>query len=73
MAVKSADPVAARVAGAFRQALHTAPLCPSNVPIQSPVVPLRSMGLPSLLALTMNRPSLVTGENWRSTIGRECP
>jgi hypothetical protein len=46
-AEKSADAVAACVAGVFRHALHTAPLWPSNVPIQSPVSPLRSIGLPS--------------------------
>lgn len=38
----------------------TLTLCPSNVPIQSPVSPFRSIGQPSLLALTKNRPSGVT-------------
>ena len=46
-AVKSAAPVAALVAPLLRQAPQTAPLCPSNVPIQSPVSPWRSIGLPS--------------------------
>ena len=46
-AEKSALAVAACVAGAFRVAPHTHPLCPSNVPIQSPVSPLRIMGWPS--------------------------
>ena len=46
-AEKSADAVATCVAGVFRHALHTAPLWPSNVPIQSPVSPFRSIGLPS--------------------------
>jgi hypothetical protein len=35
-------------------------LCPKKVPIQSPVVPDRSMGCPSLLALTKKYPSGVT-------------
>ena len=46
-AEKSAAPVAAFVASLLRVAPHTAPLCPSNVPIQSPVSPCRSIGLPS--------------------------
>ena len=46
-ALKSAAPVAARVASLLSVALQTAPLCPSNVPTQSPVSPWRSMGLPS--------------------------
>jgi hypothetical protein len=33
-------------------AAHLRTLCPKKVPIQSPVVPERSMGCPSLLALT---------------------
>lgn len=47
-AVKSAAPVAASVASCFNVALQTAPLCPSKVPIQSPVSPFRNMGLPSV-------------------------
>ena len=46
-AEKSAAPVAAFVASLLRVAPQTAPLCPSNVPIQSPVSPCRSIGLPS--------------------------
>ena len=46
-AVKSAAPVAAFVASPVKVALQTAPLCPSNVPIQSPVSPCRNIGLPS--------------------------
>lgn len=46
-AEKSAEPVAARRALVSKQQLHTAPLCPSNVPIQSPVSPFLSMGLES--------------------------
>ena len=51
-AVKSADAVSASSAGLFSFAAHTAPLCPSKVPIQSPVSPFLSIGFPSLLALT---------------------
>ena len=46
-AEKSAAPVAARVASLFKVAPHTAPLWPSNVPIQSPVSPWRIIGFPS--------------------------
>ena len=46
-ALKSAEAVAACVAGVFRVALQTHPLWPSNVPIQSPVSPLRIIGWPS--------------------------
>lgn len=45
LAEKSAAPVAARKAGLSSFADHTAPLCPSNVPTQSPVSPRRSIGL----------------------------
>ena len=48
-AEKSAAPVAALVASLFNVAPHTAPLWPLNVPIQSPVSPCRSMGLPSVI------------------------
>ena len=44
---KSAEAVAARKALVSKQQLHTAPLCPSNVPIQSPVSPFLSIGLES--------------------------
>src|SRR6056300_756916 len=66
-AEKSADPVAARRAGLLRAAPHTAPLWPSKVPIQSPVSPWRSIGLPSLEAETRNSPSGVTSlkDTWR--------
>lgn len=46
-AEKSADPLAARKALVSRQQLQTAPLCPSKVPIQSPVSPFLSIGLAS--------------------------
>lgn len=46
-AVKSAAAVAALVASLFNVAPQTAPLWPKNVPIQSPVSPCRSIGLPS--------------------------
>mmetsp|Transcript_13900 Transcript_13900/g.38106 ORF Transcript_13900/g.38106 Transcript_13900/m.38106 type:complete len:230 (+) Transcript_13900:216-905(+) len=59
-AVKSADPVAARRAGVSRRADHTAPLCPSKVPIQSPVSPRRIIGLESKHAEIRNKPSGVT-------------
>lgn len=45
---KSAEAVAARKALASKQQLQTAPLCPSNVPIQSPVSPFLSIGLASI-------------------------
>ena len=47
-ALKSAAPVAALVAWGFKATPHTAPLWPSNVPIQSPVSPCRSIGFPSV-------------------------
>jgi len=46
-AVKSALPVAALDESRESFVLHTAPLCPRKVPIQSPVHSL-NMGLPSL-------------------------
>lgn len=46
-AEKSAAAVAAFVASLFKVAPQTAPLWPKNVPIQSPVSPWRSIGLPS--------------------------
>lgn len=46
-ALKSADADAARKAFVSKQQLHTAPLCPSKVPIQSPVSPFLSIGLES--------------------------
>jgi hypothetical protein len=46
-ALKSAEAVAAWSAGVSRHAAQTAPLCPSNVPIQSPVSPFRNIGFPS--------------------------
>lgn len=46
-AEKSADADAARRALVSRQQLHTAPLCPSKVPIQSPVSPFLSIGVES--------------------------
>mmetsp|Transcript_6580 Transcript_6580/g.16898 ORF Transcript_6580/g.16898 Transcript_6580/m.16898 type:complete len:210 (+) Transcript_6580:935-1564(+) len=73
LAEKSAAPVAQRRAALSMVAPHTAPLCPSNVPIQSPVIPFRRMGLPSLHALIRKKPSSVTGLKARSTTGRVCP
>lgn len=61
---KSAAPLAAKLAFCVKATPHTAPLCPSKVPIQSPVSPCRSMGLPSVnkshfqtihLAITITR------------------
>uniref|UniRef100_A0A6B0UE51 Putative secreted protein n=1 Tax=Ixodes ricinus TaxID=34613 RepID=A0A6B0UE51_IXORI len=49
-AVKSAAPVAALEASLLSATPHTAPLWPTNVPIQSPVSPCLSIGLPSLQA-----------------------
>jgi len=46
-AVKSAEAVTALEASLLNLALHTAPLWPMNVPIQSPVGPSRSIGLQS--------------------------
>ena len=54
---KSAEAVAAFVAGKFSFADHTAPLWPANVPIQSPVSPLRSIGFLSRQALMRKMPS----------------
>lgn len=47
-AVKSAAPVAACVPSLFKQQPQTAPLCPTKLPIQSPVDPLCSIGLVSV-------------------------
>lgn len=44
---KSAAPDAAKVAFLLSATPQTAPLCPSNVPTQSPVSPCRNIGLPS--------------------------
>jgi len=46
-AEKSAEADAARNALLSRQELQTAPLCPSNVPIQSPVSPFLNIGCES--------------------------
>lgn len=43
--MKSADAVAAVAASGESRAWYTAPLCLMKVPIQSPVIPSRSMGL----------------------------
>jgi hypothetical protein len=48
-AEKSAEPVAAMAASDDSLEDQTAPLCPIKVPIQSPVMPSRSMGLLSVL------------------------
>ena len=47
LAEKSAAAVPALDAVELRATPHTAPLWPSNVPIQSPVLPCRSIGFPS--------------------------
>ena len=52
LALKSPEPVAHNLASEHSFALQTAPLCPANVPIQSPVVASLSMGWPSKQALT---------------------
>ena len=54
---KSAEAVAARKALVSKQQLHTAPLCPSNVPIQSPVSPFLSIGLESENQAKTHHPS----------------
>mmetsp|Transcript_27313 Transcript_27313/g.76729 ORF Transcript_27313/g.76729 Transcript_27313/m.76729 type:complete len:249 (+) Transcript_27313:302-1048(+) len=61
LAEKSALPVAHCVAVRFSFADHTAPLCPSNVPIQSPVDADRSMGSLSTQPDTKKTPSGVSG------------
>ena len=48
-------------------------LCPSNVPIQSPVTPFRSIGCLSRQALRRKTPSTVCGENCSSTMARLWP
>ena len=72
-AVKSALPDAARDPSRLSFVLQTAPLCPTNVPIQSPVHS-RNIGFPSL-QLDMSRyvPSSNSGEKERCVIGRVCP
>jgi len=73
LAVKSAAPVAASVAFSSSRAAHTAPLCPANVPIQSPVSPRRSMGHLSWHAETRKTPSAVGRLYATSVSGRVCP
>jgi len=71
--LKSALPDAARDPSRLSLVLQTAPLCPTNVPIQSPVHS-RSIGFPSL-QLDMSRyvPSSRRGEKERWVTGRVCP
>eukprot|EP01139_Manchomonas_bermudensis_P019633 Amastigsp_a677050_48.p2 type:complete len:239 gc:universal Amastigsp_a677050_48:257-973(+) len=57
---KSAEAVATSGARAAFRMHHTAPLWPSNVPIQSPVTPSRTMGLPSTDAERINGPQLMS-------------
>lgn len=57
--VKSAEAVTARILFEFNLADQTAPLCPVNVPIQSPVFPFRSIGFLSL------KPSTRSAKNRR--------
>ena len=52
---------------------RTLTLCPSKVPIQSPVLALRSIGCLSRHALKRKTPSTVSGENCSSTIARLWP
>ena len=72
-AVKSPEAVAASKHVELHLALQTAPLCPANEPIQSPVVAFRSIGVLSWHAEIRKVPSDVLGVNWSSAIGRVCP
>mmetsp|Transcript_14914 Transcript_14914/g.28966 ORF Transcript_14914/g.28966 Transcript_14914/m.28966 type:complete len:204 (+) Transcript_14914:1427-2038(+) len=72
-AEKSPPPVATRLASELKAALHTAPLCPSKVPIQSPLSPQRSIGFLSWQPLTKKVPSSVSRLKRTSTTGRKCP
>mmetsp|Transcript_28490 Transcript_28490/g.64509 ORF Transcript_28490/g.64509 Transcript_28490/m.64509 type:complete len:206 (-) Transcript_28490:3-620(-) len=71
LAEKSPEHVATRVAGALSAAPQTAPLCPSKVPIQSPVSPERSIAVLSWQAEMRKTPSSVTSENSIPATGRE--
>ena len=72
-AVKSALPDAARDPSRLSFVLQTAPLCPTNVPIQSPVHS-RNIGFPSLqLDMSRYEPSSNSGEKERCVTGRVCP
>ena len=52
---------------------HTAPLWPTNVPIQSPVVPSRTMGILSWHADIKSVSCPCTDRNWSSANGRVWP
>lgn len=72
-AVKSALPDAARDASGLSFVLQTAPLCPTNVPTQSPVHS-RSIGFPSLqLEIMRYVPSSWSAEKLRCVTGRVWP
>lgn len=73
LAEKSPDAVAARVAGMFSAAPQTAPLWPSNVPIQSPVSPERIIAVLSWHAEMRKTPSSVSALNSRPATGRLWP
>lgn len=59
--------MAARRALLSRQALQTAPLWPSNVPIKSPVSPLRSIGFESAIKSMLSSISNMWARNIYST------
>ncbi len=67
-ALKSAEAVAAWSAGVSRHAAQTAPLCPSNVPIQSPVSPFRNIGFPSAKTKLKIHESLSPANMWLERI-----
>ena len=73
LAEKSAEHVAACVAGLLSAAPHTAPLCPSKVPIQSPVSAARSCAVLSWQAEMRKTPSSVGSLYSMPATGRECP
>ena len=71
--MKSALPDAARDASGLSFVLQTAPLCPTNVPTQSPVHSL-NIGFPSLqLEIRRYVPSSCSAEKFRCVTGRVWP
>ena len=73
LAEKSPETVAHLVASGLSAAPHTAPLCPSKVPIQSPVSPDRIIAVLSWHAESRKTPSSVSLVNSMPAIGREWP
>eukprot|EP00520_Triparma_pacifica_P005670 CAMPEP_0118658792 /NCGR_PEP_ID=MMETSP0785-20121206/14760_1 /TAXON_ID=91992 /ORGANISM="Bolidomonas pacifica, Strain CCMP 1866" /LENGTH=89 /DNA_ID=CAMNT_0006551839 /DNA_START=633 /DNA_END=902 /DNA_ORIENTATION=- len=69
-AEKSPDAVDARLQPRSIFASHTAPLCPTNDPIQSPVSPLLIIGVLSWQALVRKVPSVGWWVNCREAKGR---